>query len=298
MARDEIISAESTARAKWSDPNEYPGKPKYPKKPKNKSSHREREQGIRRGDYWPSREEWRRLRSEAVAGTFTDKWWTLTQAVVWVGTRNRDAVAAASHNRSPWVVSGIAELHPRRNARSSRPDVASYVGLAWIEANFSAGEWTEWIAMLEKELANFHMEGIPAGAAHSRAITPSELLNLVLSRSGGFSFPPRLISRREQHGEAKAIFTNVLIDRVDLMRVFPSLATEGETKREAELSADVWPDWPKSEPDWGKRALRKAWRAGFKKHGPLGPPASLTDKELATDLNCKITTARRLTGRA
>ena len=123
-------------------------------------------------------------------------------------------------------------------------------------------------------------------------------LNLALSRSGGFSFPPRLISRREQHGDAKAVFTNVLVDRADVMRVFPSLPTEGATKLEVELSADVWPDWPKSEPDWGKRALRKAWRTGVAKYGAAGPPASMTFKEIADALETTVTTARRLIGRS
>jgi hypothetical protein len=128
----------------------------------------------------------------------------------------------------------------------SVPDAASYVALTWVEANFSAGEWTGWIAILERELANFHIEGIPARADHSRAITHSELLNLALSRRGGFSFPPRLISRGEQHGEAKAVFTNVLVDRADVMSVFPEGAPV--TNKIETPAQDVMSVFPESMP--------------------------------------------------
>jgi hypothetical protein len=83
------------------------------------------------------------------------------------------------------------------------------------------------------------------------------------------SLPPRPVEGRERHGQARVLFTNGLVDRGDVRRAFPSLPTEGATNREAGLSADVWPKWPKSEPDWGTRAQRKAWRAALPSTGPL-----------------------------
>ena len=223
----------------------------------------------------------------AVAKTFTDELWTLTQLIVWAGTRSRDAVTWLSEINSPHLaVDGLdadGQLTPDQVDRLR--DQVSFLGPLWAEEHgFTRAHWEEWRLTAEAELRNGRL-GLTDGA---HVLVAGECLDLVLRST--FDSPPTVFGLSRPTVQRAAVLA-ALKPKDESDAATEAARADGP----APETGEYWPSWPTSPPSQRERG--NAWRRGNERWGRQGPPRELTDNEIADAISASVSTVRRLIGR-